>query len=80
MHFRCINDFRKRWFYVDTKVKNHLLEMPVAPPKKWARWASAGFEGPKLDAVYECLRGLCDAGVTGHMVAKDFTRRRITPL
>ena len=75
-----VDDFRKQWFLVDAKVKNHLLEMPVAPPKKWARWASESFEGPKLDAVYQCLRGLRDAGVTGQMVAKDFTRRRIAPL
>ena len=52
----------------------------LAPAKKWARWASEGFEGPKLDAVYECLRGIYDAGLTGQMVAKDFTRRRIAPL
>ena len=72
-----VEDFRQRWFFVDAKVKNHLLDMPVAPPKKWARWVSEGFEGPKLDAVYECLRGLRDTGLTGQMVAKDFTQRRI---
>ena len=74
-----VDDFRKRWCLVDAKVKNHLLDMPVAPPKKWERWASEALEGPKLDAVYQCLRGLRDAGVTGQMVAKDFTRRRIAP-
>ena len=60
---------------VDTKTTNPLLEIPVAPPKKWARWASEDCEGPKLDAVYKCLRGLRDAGLTGQMVAKDFTRQ-----
>ena len=64
-----VKDFHQRWFFVDTKVKNHLLDMPVAPPEKWARWASEGFEVPKLDAVYERLRGLREAGLTGQMVA-----------
>ena len=74
-----VDDFRKRWFLVDAKAKNHLLDMPVAPPKKWARWASEALEGPNLGEVYEGLRGLRDAGVTGQMVAKDFTRHRIVP-
>ena len=75
-----VDDFRQRWFLVDTKVNNPLLDVPEEPPRKWARWASEGFEGPKLDAVYECLRGLREAGLTGQMVAKDFTKRRIAPL
>ena len=52
----------------------------MAPPRKWARWASADFEGPELDGVYECIRRLRVGGLTGQMVAKDFTRRRIAPL
>ena len=75
-----MENFCQRWLYVDTKVNNSLLDVPVAPPRKWARWASEGFEGPKLDVVYERLRELRDAGLTGQMVAKDFTRRRIAPL
>ena len=75
-----MDDFRKRWFFVDTKVKNQLLEMLVAPPKKWACWASEAYVGPNLKELYQCLLGLRKASVTGQMVARDFTRRRIAPL
>ena len=75
-----VENFRQRWIFIDTKVKNSLLDVPEAPPRKWARWASEGFEGPKLDVVYECLWGLRDARLTGQMVAKDFTRCHIAPL
>ena len=47
---------------------------------KWALWGSEGFEGRKLGSVFECLRVLREAGITGQMVAKDFTKRRIVPL
>ena len=56
------------------------LEVPEGPPTKWARWGSAEFAGSKLDAVYECIWCIREAGVTGQMVARDFTRRRIAPL
>ena len=75
-----VDDFRKRWFLVDAKVKNLLLDMPSAPPKKWARWASEAYTGPNLKELYRCLLGLRKAGIIGQMVAQDFTRRRIAPL
>ena len=71
---------RQKWFFVNTRSSNHLLEVPVAPPKKWKRSASADFGGPKLEAVYERIRVLREAGLTGQMVAKDFVKRRIAPL
>ena len=75
-----VDDFRQKWFYVNTRSSNRFLEAPVAPPKKWKRWASANFEGPKLEAVYERIRVRREAGLTGQMVARDFTKRRIAPL
>ena len=75
-----VDDFRKRWLFVDAKRTNPLLEVPEGPPTKWARWGSEEFEGSKLDAVYECIQRIREAGVTGQMVARDFTRRRIAPL
>ena len=52
----------------------------MAPPEKWACWASGNFEGPKLEVVYERIRVLREAGLTGQMVAKDVVKRRIAPL
>ena len=52
----------------------------MAPPQKWARWASGEFEGPKLGAVYGRIQVLCEAGLTGQMVARNFTKRRFAPL
>ena len=52
----------------------------MAPPQKWAHWASGEFEGPRLEAVYDRIRVLREAGLTGQMVARDFTKRRIAPL
>ena len=75
-----VDGFRMRWLFVDAKRTNPLLEVPEGPPTKWARWKSAEFEGEKLDAVYMCISRIREAGVTGQMVAKDFTRRRIAPL
>ena len=75
-----VEGFRKRWIFVDAKVKSAFLDVPEAPPTKWARWASEGFGGPKLERVFERLKELRDAGVTGQMVARDFTGRRIAPL
>ena len=75
-----VDDFCKRWLLVDARVENPLLVMPTAPPKKWARWASQALVNPQLIGVYKCLQGLREAGVTGQMVARDFTRRRIAPL
>ena len=75
-----VEDFCKRWFLVDAKVKNAFLEVPEAPPTRWERWSSEGFEGRKLGAVFECLRVLREAGVTCQMVVKDFMKHRIAPL
>ena len=75
-----VDDFRQKWFFVSTKSSNRLLEVPEEPPVKWARWASAEFEGHRLEAVYERIRVLRGAGLTGQMVARDFTKRRIAPL
>ena len=75
-----VEDFRKWWFLVDAKVKNAFLEVPEAPPTRWARWASEGFTGRKLGAVLDSLRVLRKAGVIGQMVVKDFTKHRIAPL
>ena len=71
---------RKRWLFVDAKVKSAFLEVPEEPPTKWARWGSQSFEGRKLERVYERMQQLRGAGVTGQIVARDFTRRRIAPL
>ena len=75
-----VDGFRKRWLFVDAKRTNPLLEVPEGPPTKWARWGSAEFAGSKLDVVYDYIWCIRDAGVTGQMVARDFTRRRIAPL
>ena len=74
-----VDGFRKRWLFVDAKVKSAFLDVPEAPPTKWARWGSEGFEGRRLEKVYERMQQLHDAGVTGQMVARDFARRRIGP-
>ena len=75
-----VDGFHKRWLFVDAKRTNPLLEVPEAPPTKWACWGSAEFSGSKLDAVHVCIQRIREAGVTGQMVARDFTRRRIAPL
>ena len=75
-----VDKFRRQWLFVDTQTKNHLLDIPEAPPTKWARWGSKSLESPRAAPVRDSMKELRDAGLTGTMVALDFTKRRIAPL
>ena len=75
-----VEDFRKRWFLMQFGSQSAFFELPEAPPTKRTSWSSKGLKGATLGPVVRRLRDLCEASLTGQMVAKDFVRRRIAPL
>jgi hypothetical protein len=75
-----VEDFRKRWVYMDTRKANPLYEVPTVPAVKSMGWGSKRLTGKGLDPLVKCLNSLRKGGLTGMMVAKEFLRRRITPL
>ena len=76
----AVTNITKKWFFVNTRSSNRFLEVPVAPPQKLKSWGSGEFKGPRLEAVYDRILVLREGGLTGHMVVKEFVKRRIAPL
>jgi hypothetical protein len=75
-----VEDFRKRWVYMDTCEANPLYKVPMAPVVKSSGWGSKRLSGKGLDPLERRLNSLREGGLTGMMVAKEFIRRRIAPL
>ena len=43
-----VDDFRQRWFLVDTQTRSSFFDVPEAPPLKNSNWASEVFTSPKI--------------------------------
>ena len=63
-----VDDFRQRWFLVDTKTQNPFFDVPEAPPLKNSNWSSAAFHSPKIANLVARMRLVREAGLTGQIV------------
>ena len=75
-----VEDFRKRWVYMDVRQASPLFEVPTAPAVKHAHWEGIKITDDSIGPLVRRLEALREAGLTGAMVAKEFVRRRIAPL
>jgi hypothetical protein len=80
MWMKKVEDFRKRWVYMDTHEANPLYVVPTTPEVKSSSWGSRRLSGKGLEPLAGRLNSLCEGGLTGMMVAKEFIWRRIAPL
>src|SRR5664279_3383457 len=75
-----VEDYRSRWLYVDTRQASPIFKAPDAPAVKRAGWEGTRIDDQELMPLTQRMQDLRDAGLTGAMVAKEFTKRRIAPL
>ena len=75
-----VEEFRKKWVFVDVGGANAFCDIPDAPPVKHDGWSSVPLTHQTMSALVGRLKLLRDAGLMGQMVARDFVQRRIAPL
>src|SRR5664279_2992311 len=75
-----VENYRSRWLYVDTRQASPIFKAPDAPAVKRAGWEGTRIDEEVLVPLTQRMHDLRDAGLTGAMVAKEFTKRRIAPL
>src|SRR5664279_687899 len=75
-----VEDYRIRWLYADTRQASPIFDAPDAPAVKRAGWEGTKVDNPVIAPLVKRMLDLRAAGLTGAMVAKEFTRKRIAPL
>ena len=65
---------------MDIGGSNAFCDVPESPPVKHDAWSSMGLASQAMGALVGRMKLLRDAGLTEHMVARDFVQRRIAPL
>src|SRR5664279_2030701 len=75
-----VEDYRTRWLFVDTRQASPIFVVPDAPAVKRAGWEGTKVDNPAIKPLVQRMLDPREAGLTGAMVAKEFTRRRIAPL
>jgi hypothetical protein len=75
-----VEDFRRRWLFVDTLEESKLFLVTGVPPAKLTTWVSEALPEEALKTLRPRIHDLRKAGVTGTMVGVKFVTRHIAPL
>ena len=76
-----VEDFRKRWVYINTTSTEALLQLPLVTARRSAsRWRSERLDAEQLGSLLGRILRLKERGLTGQMVARQFLTQHITPL
>ncbi|MBI0385714.1 hypothetical protein JBE27_57955 [Streptomyces albiflaviniger] len=60
-----VDDFWRRWVYMDTHQASSLFLIPAAPAVKHSGWEQAKLSGEELAPLVERMRLLRAGGLTG---------------
>jgi hypothetical protein len=74
-----VEDFKKRWLYMDTRLASPLFLPPVAVAVKNSGWEQFKDIDEELALLMKRMRLLHAKGLMGQMVAKEFMWRRVAP-
>ena len=76
-----VEDFRRKWIYMDAKGLHARLELPTEMAEKLDQWAHEKLTDPRAAPVLKKMTmDLEVEKLTGAMIVKEFLTQRLAPL
>ena len=76
-----VDDFQRRWIYLDARSHHARLELLAGPSEKLDRWSHENLTDPRVAPVLKKMHAdMGSEALTGAMIVREFLTQRLAPL